>query len=210
MFNRCTGLTNVVFSADLSYIGQDAFANSGSLVSFFPTVIPRLTSIGFEAFRGQKKLAVSFDFSRSSITTVPTYALVDLHKVPEIRFPATLVSLASESLAYNNSARRVVWFLGPPPTLLNGNNNAMWPGSTSGRWVLVAGKKHAADWKSDERLLQLEAGDENQSDFPGKESVKETLGLQGTKPIGKWRSGTNGATFWVVEELQPGLTVVVR
>ena len=210
MFHKCSGLTNAVFSADLSSIGLQAFYDGGNLVSFFPTTIPKLTSFGGADFRGQNKLAVSFDFSKSTITTIPQYALVDLHKVFEIRFPETLVSLAAESLAYNNSNKRVVWFLGPPPTMLNNNNNAMWPGSTNGRWVLVAGKKHAAEWKADSRLLPLEAGDENQSDFPGKDSVKESLGLQGTKPIGKWQAGTNGATFWVVEELASGFVLIVR
>lgn len=210
MFGGCTGLTNAMFSAELSSIGEYAFNNGGNLVSFFPTTIPKLTFIGHSAFRGHKKLAVSFDFSKSSITTVPTYALVDLHKVPEIRFPETLVSLASESLAYNNSAMRVVWFLGPPPTLLNENNNAMWPGSTSGRWVLVAGKKHAAEWKADDRLLLLEESDSAASDFPGKKSVKNELGLQATKPIGKWQAGAGGATFWVVEELPIGLMILIR
>ena len=95
-------------------------------------------------------------------------------------------------------------------TLLNGNNNAMWPGSTSGRWVLVAGKKHAAEWKADDRLLLLEESDSAASDFPGKKSVKNELGLQATKPIGKWQAGAGGATFWVVEELPAGLSVSLR
>lgn len=210
MFNKCSGLTNAVFSANLSSIGAYAFSNGGALVSFYPTTMPKLASIGGEAFRGQKQLAVSFDFSKSSITTIPTFALVDLHKVYEMRFPETLASLASASLAYNNGQRRVVWFLGPPPTMLNDNNNAMYPNSTSARWVLVAGKKHAAEWKADTRLLPLEEGDTNMNDFPGKDSVKAELGLQGTKPIGKWQAGTNGATFWVVEELASGFVLIVR
>jgi hypothetical protein len=210
MFCNASALTNAVFSPDVSYIGYSAFYNDGNLVSFYPSTLPRLETIGGQAFRSDKKLSVSFDFSQSKITTVPTYALVDLHKVMEMRFPETLVSLASESLAYNASARRVVWFAGPPPTLLNGNDNAMWPGSTSGRWVLVAGKKHASEWKADERLLPLEESDYAASDFPGRESVKNAIGLHQTQPIGKWKSGTMGATFWVVEELPAETMLLVK
>lgn len=201
MFNKCSGLTKAEFPADLSFIGEHAFNNGGNLVSFFPTVLPRLTAIGHSAFRGQKKLVASFDFSKSSLTTIPTYALVDLHKVSELKFPETLTSLASESLAHNSGLSRVVWFMGPPPTM---TANSMWSGSTSAQWILVAGKKHAAEWKASEYLLEFGAGDRAKA-----ETAVENCGLTGVKLIGKWQNGANGATYWVVEELPKGLAIYI-
>ncbi|MCR5839052.1 MAG: hypothetical protein K6G94_05395 [Kiritimatiellae bacterium] len=41
-------------------------------------------------------------------------------------------------------------------------------------------------------------------------AAAEALGLAGVKPIGKWTTGTNGTTHWVVEELPAGLSVSLR
>ena len=41
-------------------------------------------------------------------------------------------------------------------------------------------------------------------------AVKASKGLEGTRPIGKWSTTTGSYWHWVVEELQPGLVLVVR
>ena len=37
-----------------------------------------------------------------------------------------------------------------------------------------------------------------------------SLGLTGVTPIGKWSYQANASTHWVVEELRPGLVLVLR
>ena len=53
-------------------------------------------------------------------------------------------------------------------------------------------------------------GDKALSDYPGLEAGKTSKGLEGTSPIGKWSTATGSYWHWVVEELQPGLVLMVR
>ena len=59
-------------------------------------------------------------------------------------------------------------------------------------------------------LSRKEYADKALSDYPGLEAVKASKGLEGTCPIGKWSTTTGSYWHWVVEELQPGLVLVVR
>ena len=199
LFNNCSGLKDAVFPAGITSIGDSAFHGS-ALTNFYPTELSNLTSIGASAFRGLSNLNVSFDFSKSEIISVPTYALVDLAKVKVIKFPETLETLGSESLAYNK-ATRVVWFCGPPSTTIDAN--ALNPNG-GGSWVLVAGKKHAAKWKASENLLAFEGTEEATA-----KAAAESFGLTGVKPIGKWKYRTGSYTHWVVEELPKGLAIYI-
>ena len=201
MFNRCTALASASFSPDLSSIGTDAFNNSGALVSFYPTTMPKLTSFGNNGLRGHKKLVADFDLSQSPLASLGSMAFVDGEKIGTIKLPETLATLGNYSLAFNN-ASRVVWFCGPPPTSIG--SNALEP-KNSKKWVLVAGVKHAAEWKADEHLIALADGEEAAAKV-----AAESLGLTGVKPIGKWSYQANASTHWVVEELRPGLVLVVR
>ena len=150
-----------------------------------------------------KVLETPLDFSKSIFTELPNYALVDLQKVSEIRLPATLATLGSESLRYH-AGPRVIWFYGPPPVSVA--NTALQPVTNPvASWVLVAARKHAAEWKADERVLSFEGTERATA-----AAAAKALGLAGVKPIGKWTTGTNGTTHWVVEEPQPGFSITLR
>lgn len=192
MFNRCTALASASFSPDLSSIGTDAFNNSGALVSFYPTTMPKLTSFGNNGLRGHKKLVADFDLSQSPLASLGSMAFVDGEKIGTIKLPETLATLGNYSLAFNN-ASRVVWFCGPPPTSIE--SNALEP-KNSKKWVLVAGVKHAAEWKADEHLIALADGESATA-----LAAAKALGLSGVRPIGKWTYQANASTHWVVEEL---------
>jgi hypothetical protein len=200
MFNRCTALASASFSDDLASIGANAFNNSGALVSFYPTTMPKLASIGNEAFRGQKQLAGNFDFSLASITELPNYAFVDGEKVGNVYLPEGLTNIRGAALGYGKKAR-VVWFCGPPPAM---DSDALNPkGGNS--WVLVAGRKHAAEWKANEHVETI-----TDAERATAKTAAESFGLKGFKPIGKWTYQTGGYTHWVVEEPISGFITVVR
>ena len=200
----CASLTNVVVGSGIRSIGQQAFYNCTSLKTItLPEGCPGLTTLGQAAFRMCKVLETPLDFSKSVFTELPTYALVDLQKVYEIRLPATLTTLGTESLRYH-AGSRVIWFYGPPPTSVAGT--ALQPvTSPVSSWILVAAWKHAAEWKADARVLPFEGSERVTAN-----AAAEALGLAGVKPIGKWTTGTNGTTHWVVEELPAGLSVSLR
>ena len=204
MFNRCTALASASFSDDLASIGNGAFNNSGALVSFHPTTMPKLTTFADDGLRGHKKLVADFDLSQSSLVSLGSQALVDGEMIGTVKLPESLTTLGDRCLAYN-SKPRVVWFYGPPPTTV---------GSAAlefrARGYLVAGKKHAAEWVADSRVQALTDADKALSDYPGLKTVKAAKGLEGTRPIGKWSTETGSYWHWVVEELQPGLVLVVR
>ena len=190
-----TKITNIVVGAGIRSIGQQAFYNCSSLKTVtLPEGCPGLTTLGNAAFRMCKALETPLDFSKSVFTELPTYALVDLQKVMEIRLPETVTTLGTESLRYH-AGPRAIWFYGPPPTSVA--NTALQPvTSPVASWVLVAARKHAADWKADARVLPFEGSEQATANAAAK-----ALGLRGVKPIGKWTTGTNGTTHWVVEEL---------
>lgn len=197
-----TKITNIVVGAGIRSIGQQAFYNCSSLKTVtLPEGCPGLTTLGNAAFRMCKVLETPLDFSKSAFTELPTYALVDLQKVNEIRLPETLTTLGGESLRYH-AGPRVIWFYGPPPTSVAGT--ALEPKTAPvASWVLVAARKHAADWKADARVLPFEGTEQATANAAAK-----ALGLRGVKPIGKWTTGTNGTTHWVVEEL-PAETILL-
>ena len=200
----CASLTNVVVGSGIRSIGQQAFYNCSSLKTItLPEGCPGLTTLGQAAFRMCKVLETPLDFSKSVFTELPTYALVDLQKVYEIRLPETLVTLGTESLRYHAGAR-AIWFYGPPPTSVA--NTALEPKTSPvSSWVLVAARKHAAEWRADERVLPFEGTEQATA-----AAAAKALGLTGVKPIGKWTTGTNGTKHWVVEELPVGLSVSLR
>ena len=199
-----TKITNIVVGAGIRSIGQQAFYNCSSLKTItLPEGCPGLTTLGNSAFRMCKALETPLDFSKSVFTELPTYALVDLQKVKEIRLPETVTTLGTESLRYH-AGPRAIWFYGPPPASVA--NTALQPvTSPVASWVLVAARKHAADWKADARVLPFEGSEQATANAAAK-----ALGLTGVKPIGKWTTGTNGTTHWVVEELPAETMLVVK
>ena len=101
-----TKITNIVVGAGIRSIGQQAFYNCSSLKTMtLPEGCPGLTTVGYAAFRMCKVLETPLDFSKSAFTELPTYALVDLQKVNEIRLPETLTTLGTESLRYHAGPR---------------------------------------------------------------------------------------------------------
>lgn len=199
-----TKITNVVVGSGIKSIGQLCFYNCTSLKTItLPEGCPGLTTLGKEAFRMCKVLETPLDFSKSIFTELPNYALVDLQKVSEIRLPETLTTLGGECLRYH-AGPRVIWFYGPPPTSVA--NTALEPKTSPvASWVLVAARKHAAKWKEDARVLPFEG-----SERATAKAAAKALGLRGVKPIGKWTTGTNGTTHWVVEERPPPLVMIMR
>ena len=199
-----TKITNIVVGAGIRSIGQQAFYNCSSLKTItLPEGCPGLTTLGNSAFRMCRVLETPLDFSKSVFTELPTYALVDLQKVKEIRLPETVTTLGTESLRYH-AGPRAIWFYGPPPTSVA--NTALQPvTSPVASWVLVAARKHAADWKADARVLPFEGSEQATANAAAK-----ALGLTGVKPIGKWTTGTNGTTHWVVEELPAETLMLIQ
>ena len=199
-----TKITNIVVGAGIRSIGQQAFYNCSSLKTItLPEGCPGLTTLGNAAFRMCKVLETPLDFSKSVFTELPTYALVDLQKVMEIRLPETVTTLGTESLRYH-AGPRAIWFYGPPPTSVA--DTALQPVTYPvASWVLVAARKHAADWKADARVLPFEGSEQATAVAAAKE-----LGLRGVKPIGKWTTGTNGTTHWVVEELPAETLLLIK
>ncbi len=195
-------LTKIVFGTGIKEIGSQAFLSCSGLKTVeFPDGRPRLTYLGQQAFRGCSLLESVLDFSLSTFTTVYDYALVDLEKVTEIRLPETLTTISGEAMGYNKRAR-VVWFCGPPPISIN-HSNAL--NSKGGSWVLVAGRKHAAEWKANEHVETITDAEKATA-----KTAAESFGLKGFKPIGKWTYQTGGYTHWVVEEPISGFITVVR
>ncbi len=200
-FKKCTALTNVVFGTGIKGIGSEAFAWCTKLQTVeFADGQPRLTNLGQSAFRGDTALESPLDFSQSTFTEAPYYSLVDLRKVTEIRFPETLTTIGNEVLGYNQRSR-VVWFYGPPPTSIGTSSL----NSKGGSWVLVAGMKHAAEWKSNSNVIALTDAEKTTA-----ANAAAALGLTGVKPIGKWTYQTGGYTHWVVEELPPETAILIR
>ena len=200
VFNRCTALKNVTFSPNIETIVASSFENSPTLLTFSPTAMPKLKTFGQNAFRGQKSLVGDFDFSLSEITELPYYAFVDDAAVGNIKLPEGLTKIGGAALGYGKKAR-VVWFCGPPPTM---GSDALNPKGGSS-WVLVAGVKHATEWKASENLTAI-----TEEEKTSAKAAVDAFGLKGVKPIGKWTYQTGGYTHWVVEELPVGLVMVVK
>ncbi len=99
---------------------------------------------------------------------------------------------------------KFIWFYGPPPTSVA--NTALEPKTTPvSSWVFVAARKHAAEWKTDERVLPFEGTEQATA-----VTAAKALGLTGVKPVGKWTTGTNGTKHWVVEELPPESLMIIK
>lgn len=200
---NCGNITNIVVGSGIRSIGQQAFYNCSSLKTItLPPGCPGLTTLGNAAFRMCKNLETPLDFSKSLFKELPTYALVDLQKVNEIRLPATLTTLGTESLRYH-AGPRVIWFYGQPPTSVA--NTALQPVTYPvASWVLVAARKHAADWKADARVLPFEGTEQATA-----VAAAKALGLTNVRPLGKWTTGTNGTNHWVFEELSAATMLLV-
>ena len=200
----CKALTNAVVGSGIRSMGQQVFYDCSSLRTItLPPGCPGLTTLGQSAFRMCKKLEATLDFSKSVFTELPTYALVDLQKVNEIRLPETLTKLGTECLRYH-AGPRVIWFYGPPPTLVA--DTALEPKTSPvASWVFVAAVKHAAEWKENARGLPFEGTEKATA-----AAAAKALGLTGVRPIGKWTTGTNGTTHWVVEELPSETVFLIR
>ena len=204
MFNRCTALASASFSPDLASIGNSAFNNSGALVSFYPTTMPKLTTFADCGLRGHRKLVADFDLSQSSLVSLGYQALVDGEKIGTVKLPESMTTLGGGCLAYN-SKPRVVWFYGPPPTTVD--SDAL---NFKARGYLVAAAKHAGEWIADPRVQALTDADKALSDYPGLKTVKASKGLEGTRPVGKWSTATGSYWHWVVEELPSGTLLLMK
>ena len=200
----CKALTNAVVGSGIRSMGQQVFYDCSSLKTVtLPEGCPGLTKLGNAAFRMCKALETPLDFSKSVFTELPTYALVDLQKVNEIRLPETLTTLGTECLRYH-AGSRVIWFYGPPPASVA--NTALQPVTFPvASWVFVAAVKHAAEWERDNRVLPFEGTEKATA-----AAAARALGLTGVRPIGKWTTGTNGTTHWVVEELPSETVFLIR
>lgn len=107
-------LTNVVLSPNLTSISGSSFTACPNLKSFYPTKLPKLTSLG-AAFSGANSLSTPLDFSKSAITTIPKQAFANCHGLTEIRLPATLTSL--ENYAFEKVKDCDFYFYGLPPAV---------------------------------------------------------------------------------------------
>ncbi len=68
-FLQSSGLTNVVFSANLSAIGEQAFRECKALKTFYPTMLSQLTSLGGNIF--YSCTALTGDFKLPAIRSMP-------------------------------------------------------------------------------------------------------------------------------------------
>ncbi len=110
-------LTNVVLSPNLTSISGSSFTSCPNLKSFYPTKLPKLTSLG-AAFSGANSLSTPLDFSKSTITTIPKQAFASCYEFTEIRLPATLTSL--ENYAFEKIKDCDFYFYGLPPSVGSG------------------------------------------------------------------------------------------
>ena len=110
-FNACPNLTNVEFSAGLTYIGADAFSRTATyqvsyLKSFQPTTLPKLVSIGNNAFLGNWDCDLEGDFYCPALTNLGTAAFYRA-KITSFRAPK-LESVAARAFNYCPAISNVV------------------------------------------------------------------------------------------------------
>lgn len=79
-FNNCPNITNVEVSADITYIGVQAFARTSSfqtcvVKTFKPTTLPALHTIGEKAFFGSSGSNLEGDFYCPALTNLGSMAL---------------------------------------------------------------------------------------------------------------------------------------
>lgn len=105
-FYKCSAMTNVVFSSEISTISQKSFADCSNLENFYPTRI-LCTSIGYQCFNNCRKLNVKFEFpnctslgsqafincralkgaSLPNIKAVSSRAFEECHEIEEVYAP---------------------------------------------------------------------------------------------------------------------------
>lgn len=83
-FYRCSAMTNVVFSSEISTISDKSFAECYNLENFYPTRI-LCTSIGYQCFNNCRKLNVKFEFP--NLTSLGSQAFIYCYALKGVSLP---------------------------------------------------------------------------------------------------------------------------
>ncbi|MBQ8570704.1 MAG: leucine-rich repeat domain-containing protein [Kiritimatiellae bacterium] len=110
-------LTNVVLSPNLTSISGSSFTGCPNLKSFYPTKLPKLTSLG-AAFSGANSLSTPLDFSKSTITSLSKQTFAKCYSMKEIKFPSTLTNIYEYTFEMVKDCD--YYFYGLPPKLNQG------------------------------------------------------------------------------------------
>ncbi len=188
----CSALKTVELGHVCTNIMEGAFYNCSALETVTPFLPRSLEAIGYQAFRGDTKLAGECDLSRSKLVSISKYAFADCRAVTAWDFPKTLTELVSEAFVACGPDVTLT-FRGGVPTL---GSNSIKPQNTGYRWVMRVNATGYPEWTTSQYLLALTSSDTSRADYPGD---KPTLG--------KWTQGAGGATHWVTE-LYPNATML--
>ncbi len=217
-FQSCSALTNiVVLSRDNPFSGIVSFPSGG------------------QQFQSCSSWTKSFDFSATTLASLPLQAFYGADKVPEYRFPATLASFAKQALRSDNcKIQRRIWFYGPPPSFYYSSSDAdycLW-GPSSVRQVVFVPESYAVAWtnalsQDGATFSAIADTDRARSDYPTKledvtvkirgpkfdlvpTKVKDSDVLGVTNGRSRWNNA--GRPYYVVQwrEAAPGTVILLK
>lgn len=141
-------VTNAIFGSEVTSIGAVAFSGCSSLVNLYPTKFSKLTSIGSEAFNNVSSFKLPLDFSKSSgLTSLGTKAFNYASNIPELRFPASLITLGQECFGRLKDAD--IYFYGSRPTTFV-NGGQFWAYGAKCRNNIIIFEEYVDNWTAED------------------------------------------------------------
>lgn len=141
-------VTNAIFGSEVTSIGAVAFSGCSSLVNLYPTKFSKLTSIGSEAFNNVSSFKLPLDFSKSSgLTSIGTKAFNYASNIPELRFPASLITLGQECFGRLKDAD--IYFYGSRPTTFV-NGGQFWAYGAKCRNNIIIFEEYVDNWTAED------------------------------------------------------------
>ena len=216
-FTGSANLTNMEVSADITYIGVQAFARMNTyetlqLQSFKPTTLPKLEVIGQQAFFGNSGSYLVGDFYCPALTNIGVSAFnqakITSFRAPKLsdigRFAFSMCRSISNVVVRGGGVfgekslygvevdSPIINVLGPAPTSLGANAIYAASGYDYPQ-VRVARSKYLEDWKNLDGItfIPFETAKENKTyaKYLGTTPEDKTLGLI-----------TGKGTFWLVDD----------
>ena len=216
-FTGSANLTNMEVSADITYIGVQAFARMNTyeklqLQSFKPTTLPKLEVIGQQAFFGNSGSYLVGDFYCPALTNIGLSAFnqakITSFRAPKLsdigRFAFSMCRSISNVVVRGGGVfgekslygvevdSPIINVLGPAPTSLGANAIYAASGYDYPQ-VRVARSKYLEDWKNLDGItfIPFETAKENKTyaKYLGTTPEDKTLGLI-----------TGKGTFWLVDD----------
>lgn len=221
-FQYCSNLETVTVSKDLQIIEAYAFENCSSFTNLIAgdNSFEKLSSMGgSKSFRGCSKLALKFDFSKSTFTSIGYQFMYGADNVSEIHLPATLTQVSGQAFrADTRPVQRLIYFYGAPPTFndgekltLGGNLNNPDP-----RFIVFIKDEYKNEWLelfATEAFNEITDEDKARADYPTKSEVVKVSAnrVLGTSTFMASYSGRL-ATYYVCTFVEPNLplTIIIR